>query len=364
MIKVYIPNEYRSPILATTRHHDTPFEFEKDRFVITHVVEEADVIPILPSKDPALVDSQFQYLGKISDNQLLLLMMHTHITDFDGIQCMEEHISPWRKYSNNIKITHLNQHLTDYPDGIPYDFCFNQVKAYFTDYDKFDLTDRLWTFSATKAMFNLGDLIKIPPCRPFLSPNVVSTEREGLARNSFRKELHDFIPQLSTWRGDPANGYCLYPEELSPVIMENLTGGGWAPVANRYYQQSFVTACVETITFGNIARTITEKTLTSFIKGHFVLPFGYKGIVKDILDRGFLLPDWIDYSYDQLDDDVRFEAYKESINKVLEIDHRYLMLFFEQDKHILEHNRQKFFTDNYDSLYDKLLPIVKVTQNI
>lgn len=360
MLKVYIPSEYWTPVLGVTRHHDLPFEFEKDKFVITHSVEEADIIPVIPSKSKSVVEEQVAYLGNISNNQLILLMMHTHIHDADTVKVLIEHKFAWKKYTHNVKVLHLNSNLAGYRNGIYYDYCFNQVKAYFTEYDKFDLSNRLWSASATKAMFTLSDIARKPPHRTFLSPNRVSLSRKEDRRNALREELHKFIPPHTMWRGDPESGYVLYSQEITPLIMDSLATGGWAPVADAYYQNSFVSVYVETITFskkvfGRETKALTEKTYTALIKGHFILPYGYRGMIKDIQAKGFLLPSWIDYSYDDLDDDERFDGFKNSINDLLRYSEQELMEFFEQDKYILEHNRNLFFTMNYDSLYEKLL---------
>lgn len=355
MIKVFVPDEYYTPLLGVTKHHDLPFELEKDKFVITHDVSEADIIPVLPSKSHEIVDSQFLCLGTILHHQIIAIMMHTHVHDSDNDVVYREHIEPWYRYTKKVVIIHLNQ-LSEC--GIKYDFCFNQVKAYFTEYDKFDLNQRLWTGTASYRMFVLPEIKRLPPHRTFLSPNRVSNNRTGEPRNELRKQLHEFIPSNRMWRGDPESGYMLYPEEINPIIMDSIATGGWAPVANEYYYNSFVSVFIETITWGKKVNTITEKTFTPLVKGHFILPYGYKGLIQDIKDKGFMFPDWIDYSYDSLDDNMRFEGFKQSITKLLGLSEQWLMYYFEQDKHMLEHNRSLFYSKNYDSLYEKIINIV------
>lgn len=355
MMKVYIPDEYATPVLGVTRRHALPFELEKDKFVVTRNVQEAQVIPVIPNHAASEVKKQADFLGPIRDDQLVLLMFHTHSHEGDSLQMFENHRTLWDPYAKNSRVVHLNRKLSDY--GIFYDFCFNYVKSHFVDYDKFDLADGLWTRSSTKAMFDLDEIIRKPPHRTFLSPNRVSKNRESELRNSLRAEIHAFIPSQSTWRGDPENGFIIYPQECSPLIFDDLSTGGMMPAHNTYYQQSFVSVFTETIVYGPRTRSLTEKTYIPLIKGHFILPYGYKGMISDIRNKGFLLPNWIDYSYDELDDDVRFEAFKGSMTKVLQYTEQELMALFYEDKYILEHNRNKFYVDDYDSLYESIMKL-------
>ena len=82
------------------------------------------------------------------------------------------------------------------------------------------------------------------------------------------------------------------------------------------------------------------------------MPYGYKGIVKDILDIGFKLPDWIDYSYDDYNDEKRFTQYCKSIDQLCNTDINDLIELWHRDKYILEHNRNLFYTKPRVSLVD------------
>ena len=126
-------------------------------------------------------------------------------------------------------------------------------------------------------------------------------------------------------------------------------------MANHYYNSSYISIYIETITTGVYTRTITEKTWDPLIKGHFILPYGYSGLVKDIQSYGFIMPKWIDYSYDQeLDDRRRWEKYEQSVNLILKKSLEEIDELYQKDKTILEHNRNLFFTRPYDTLYDKI----------
>jgi hypothetical protein len=102
-------------------------------------------------------------------------------------------------------------------------------------------------------------------------------------------------------------------------------------------------------------KTITEKTWDPLIKGHFILPFGYQGLINDIQSYGFWLPNWIDYSYDNIYDDTeRFTAYRHSVEKVLRMSIDDLREKFNNSLDKLYNNRMIFWNRPYDNLYLKV----------
>jgi hypothetical protein len=91
---------------------------------------------------------------------------------------------------------------------------------------------------------------------------------------------------------------------------------------------------------------ITEKTFEPLIKGHFILPFANPGTVNRILDLGFVLPDFIDYSYDNiLDVNERFDAFKQTVSDAMTLDWHNLYV---NNKDIVLHNRQQLFNLDYN----------------
>jgi hypothetical protein len=154
-------------------------------------------------------------------------------------------------------------------------------------------------------------------------------------------------------------------ESENPIADKFLKDGGWYPVANRYYQTTFYSIYCETIPgmaeHSYPYKSITEKTWDPLIKGHFILPFGYQGLVDHIRSYGFKLPDWIDYSYDYIEnDDLRFEAFIKSAEKLLEYSIYDLQRFHEKDRDMLLHNRRLFWEKPYDSLYDKVVDFFEI----
>ncbi len=96
------------------------------------------------------------------------------------------------------------------------------------------------------------------------------------------------------------------------------------------------------------------------IKGHFILPFGYAGIIEDIKSYGFILPDWIDYSYDKIqNNDQRFAKFLKTVKETVEIPLESWHIHYTKSFDIIRHNRQVFFNRPYDSLYDSINTYIK-----
>jgi hypothetical protein len=185
-------------------------------------------------------------------------------------------------------------------------------------------------------------------------------------RMKYRHLLCEFLKEFEDYGyiGSPDNR--LMPNNPTKAMIHMINNGPiqWYPLADEYYQNTYLSIVVETIigietTQGILMNTrcVTEKTLEPLIKGNFILPFGYPGLIEDLLDYGFKLPNWIDYSYDSIKDpELRFEKFKNSVRDVLSIPLSEVMTkYYAIDRiEILEHNRQVFFDRPYDDLYGKL----------
>jgi len=152
--------------------------------------------------------------------------------------------------------------------------------------------------------------------------------------------------------------------ELMLNNMLNSTTIQWYPISDELYNSSCISVVCETITGVcnedkkyNTVRCVTEKTLEPLAKGNFILPFGYSGLIEDLLTYGFKLPDWIDYSYDNLlDADERLAQFQIILNKLLGNNSiSDLQRLCDRDMDILEHNKRVFYTRHYDNLYDRIL---------
>jgi hypothetical protein len=130
----------------------------------------------------------------------------------------------------------------------------------------------------------------------------------------------------------------------------------WLPAANEIYEDTFISIYVETLIDSFHTRVITEKTFDPLIKGHFILPFGYCGIIEDIKSYGFRLPIWINYEYDyEVDPEKRFNLFIQEFERLQKIEIQQYYKWFEKDYDLLVHNRNVFFNRPYDLLYPSLV---------
>lgn len=101
---------------------------------------------------------------------------------------------------------------------------------------------------------------------------------------------------------------------------------------------------------------ITEKTWDPLIKGHFILPYGHQGLIKSIADLGFELPDFIDYSYDQLSDQSRPMAYIKELDRVMAITMDKWQQHWLDNLQKIQHNRNLLLNMNYHCInYEKYM---------
>jgi len=368
MLKIYNPGRHFADQLQGCYYKNfLQFDIESKNFIHTTDIHEADIIAV----QGHTLFGQDQIYGKVEHirslnlrpEQKLLIMHIFHI----------DHCFPDKRYflfarkilqqeiPNQFAIVHTNFALNM---EIQYDFLFNRQKIYFTDYNRIDLKERLYVMGADIKNFSLDTIKKqtdrkTNSIRKFLCPNRIYQLFDH-ERFKYRRQLFDFIKQYPNQGhySDFSTGEVLDAE--NPLVHNFLPNGGWYPVADHYYQGTFFSLYCETIP-GKANddypyRSITEKTWDPLIKGHFILPFGYQGIIDHIKSYGFKLPDWIDYSYDCIEDnDIRFDAYIESARKLMALDINDLMKLYERDRHILVHNRSLFWELPYDSLYDKVV---------
>ena len=115
-----------------------------------------------------------------------------------------------------------------------------------------------------------------------------------------------------------------------------------------YYENTFISVCCESVEQDDCV--ITEKTLMPLAHGHFVLPIGAPGIISALKSKGFLFPNFIDYSYDEIKDlDFRIEKFGEEFNRLITIELDEWREYHKKNIDILHHNRKIFFKP-----YDKL----------
>lgn len=373
------PDQQHLETLNANRLHLVCFEYEPDNFTITPNINEADIIPIVYTCNPDEIQKHLAFLkeNNIRSDQIIVLLHIFHGGDGDPAD-PENRACPFYTQSG-YKVLYVT---TDYKrptstHTIFYDHYFNRQKAYFVDYDKYDLSARLWSFNATKAMYELNDIQDKKLIKKFLIPNKTYENsfftdsgvmaEDSTERSRFRKYLKSTILESDCYFSAPDNWIYLNSQEMSDAILNDYHyyygGMGFHPLSNLYYETSGVSVYVESCvqTSANI-KMITEKSFNPLIKGQFILPFCYQHYVKDLIDLyGFKFPDWIDYSYDDIaDDNQRFLMFMRSFSKIRFKSLQELQDLSNNDIEILKYNRNIFFERNYDSLYDKLTKSINI----
>lgn len=199
-------------------------------------------------------------------------------------------------------------------------------------------------------------------------------------RDFLRTELVELLRNWPGYLGDMVTGNVLMGNSNDPTHIYNniaITGNlCWFPIHNAYYDHSILSIYTETITFslyplvGELVRAssdtdspqvtiVTEKTLEPLIKGHFILPFGYKGLISELKSYGFKFPVWINYEYDTCTNDLqRWFEYNKEVKRVLNLGYEKLKHYKFQDKNILKHNRELFFNTGYkETVTDALITV-------
>jgi hypothetical protein len=367
-MKIYI-SDTPDPLMGQIRCNDLPFHFERHKWTFVNKLSEADVIPILvaPLEGKGFsftLQDQLDLIRPYKD-KLFLLMVHNHIAESMGQQIVNLYLNNYSEFKN-IFVVSVN--LIKAERQISYNYYFNWVKAHFSQYNSHDLKhERLWVEQCNKQSFELPNIKLENPTKKFCIPNVVrniDTHTAVEFKNYARIILSKNIDPEDSYYSDFKKNVVLFPEEsgLYPGAYEGIETGtvgvGIIPIANKYFTDSIVSVFVESVTrkfHNNAVLAFTEKTYIPLVKGHFILPFGSPGIIQELKNQGFLFPNWIDYSYDIIDNDEdRLAAFLKSFKKLKDMQHHKLVDLANQDLALRKNNRNVIVRYNFDSLYDKV----------
>lgn len=373
MLKVYLPNEWSNPLLFN-HAHSLMLDCEQDAIEYTNDISTADLIILLPRHTELEIAAQYEYLIQNGyRNQFIAMLSLFHISEHQAtwgiISNVIRYDNPYTAFVNyvgedKLLLVHHDNKKRDLANLIYYDILWARTKLYFTEYKNCDMTNRVWTHNTTEEMFALSPIKKTTTPKHFLSPMRTYEHKPSAAitpRVKYREKLRTVLDSNKGYVSDHINGVFIKPQQDSVDIMSTLTdpksvygGGTWYPVHNDYYNDTIVSIYGETITTGTQVASLTEKTFEPLIKGNFVLPYGYKGMINDIKSYGFLLPEWIDYSYDDYDDDTRWDKYLESVLAYQNMPIEEVIELATKDEHILHHNRSVFYTRPRQNLVELL----------
>lgn len=340
------------------RKHDLFFQLDK-KWTYVDDIDDADIVPILPRGGP--ITKQLKM--RLRDDQLLLVCHWYIIDDHYDLDYFNRLINDKSHLAKNILIVHKNKYLKDidHPNLLYYDSMFNIAKACFIDYEKYDFSEREWHFYTSASTYQFNKIDK-KPYKKFIYPTYVY-EPYNHPRIKYRILIRDILDKhLADGYIGSENNRLLPNPPLNDNMLYLLNSNTpqWYPISDEIYNSSYISIVAETITGLNNVDTcfnqvhcVTEKTFEPLAKGNYILPFAYKGMIKDLIDYGFKLPSWIDYSYDNIDDvNERLKHFSNSVDAVLKLNIEELHELYLKDRDILEHNRRIFVDKPYESLYN------------
>lgn len=269
------------------------------------------------------------------------------------------------EYSVNLKRTvpHPNLKIitaTPHRDVYIHDFLWNLTKAYYTmPIDElYSLTNGLLWFYHHEAYVQptiLGQGNKI-----FLSANKIYKSNQDRIRRRQLVNLLEPYKNIGYLGKIFINDKAINKEEdtilRKSIELPGQIGGSatFNPVHQDIYDDTFLSIYVESLETGMTAPT--EKTYFPLIKGHFILPFSGPYLIKQLINQGWKLPNFIDYSYDQIENDnARWAAYTKEIQRLL----TYPVSFFKEK--VIEHADDLWHNVNMVHMksYNSLLPLLK-----
>jgi hypothetical protein len=335
--------------------HDFPFQIEKSMWNYVDDIEPAQLVPFIMNNAAQATNSVF----KTDARQLAVNMLAYEIDYTYKEPFYIELVDNAQEFAKHNVLVHKDKKLIGHPDKrlLYYDSMWDICKLYFTEYDRItNPHDRLWTEYTTKDIYNVPEIKKSGEKKFFSMAYVHSLMHP---RNRFRAALTEQLYEFADEGYLGTENSRIMPNNPSQNIidrMNNKSAGFWYPAADEYYQNTYLSIYVETITNSmHEVRCVTEKTFEPLIKGNFILPFGYRGMIQDIKEYGFIMPNWINYHYDTIaDDEMRFQYFLYEVDAALGKSKEHLHELYLSDKHILEHNRKIFYDRPYDGFYNKL----------
>ena len=346
--------EEHSPLLNYGKSHALPFAFD-GRWVLTSDPQQADIVPIL-RKDGQEQIEQLQYFqSKFPLNKKTVLLSLFH----DAEDCDPNRFESYLKYYSNITIL-TTAYNNPWKEAVFHDLLWNRTKGLyglgFCNKKFVEKSPWLNAFSLDMFQRNSGEK-RIT--NSLLIPNRAYYDKFEILglRLEKRSQLHT-MEFKNALMSNPDKNIMFETDNWHPNYTKEIKKGGvYAPIANRYYNQTFASAYVESVvdTHPNLVKTITEKTWEPLLKGHFIIPFATPGIIDELERRGFKFPDFIDYSYTrELDNTQRWNGFIEQLQKISNTDIDKLNRLYEENKDIIKHNKRLFQTLTYDSLYEKV----------
>lgn len=246
------------------------------------------------------------------------------------------------------------------------DFLFNRTKAYYSQFPFLKSTKK-WYYHGIHAYQDIQLTGADDKKKIFVAPCKTYKKNNGL--RWYRYQLFTFLLDYVD-RGylgnHPDTDHILYAQAEFPwdrysindlenqhkkVDQDiNYTWFDYIPPHNAYYQNTFLSVYTESIETGK-SIAVTEKTYDPLLKGHFLLPFSCSGFVRYLKKLGILFPDFIDYSYDDIEnDDQRYLCFQDELKRLLDLDLDTWKSHWESNYDLLYQNKLWFHNRDYDRI--------------
>lgn len=279
-------------------------------------------------------------------------------------------LNPHQYQPNEFVITQTQDPTINNPHLISYDWQFNRIKSYYSHFPWRPGTV-IWNHSGVNGhiadqLSKAEDKQKIFLSATRTTWDSPSGNRPLTARKSLPALLRKHYKDLG-WIGNITGEYpydFLYPNMafthydratwVDGEPKNDPVNFGWSkhygcPAHQTYFKDTFISIYVETIQSGS-SLIVTEKTYDPLIKGHFILPFGKVNFVQRLRDIGIQLPNFINYSYDAIEDfDHRLATWHAEIHRLLNIDiDTWRQHWRENELSVLHANQLWFHRRDYD----------------
>lgn len=237
-----------------------------------------------------------------------------------------------------------------HPAAVKHDALWNRQKAYYKNVH--DDSFKGWYFCGNKAYVVPTEVNTNHGSKIFLSPNRIYT---GSVRGQYRRKLVNIANQLKHL--GHVSEICIEDERSQEsTIIQSLPsqnpdahGYGFNPIHQDVYDDSFISVFVETMVYGISAPT--EKSYTPLIKGHFILPFGSRFLIRQLSKDGWKFPRFIDYGYDNIiDTDERWAAFENEFRRLMNFPVSYWHEQRQINRDILHHNMMMLHNKPFDTL--------------
>ena len=293
-------------------------EYATDRseIAVWHWSMPTEQIRDLPAPVRIQLDVFHATENKISGTNNTEWIKHAEPGEFVIVECHDPNIS--------------NPHI------VFSDFLFNRTKAYYSQF-KFRDPGRRWYYQHDDD-FVLPAITRSDGRQRLF----ISASRLYHRPQPYRRRLIELVSRYQD------QGYVSSDNSLRSS--SGLVPGGYSPMHNAYYLDSFISIYAETLEWGDTIM-VTEKTWDPLIKGHFILPFGVCGLIQDIKSRGFVFPDFIDYTYSTIaDDNRRWQSYQNEVRRLISLRLDQWQDLWDSNLSMLRHNREVFFQRPYHKI--------------